>query len=225
MRKILRRFALPAILILFASGLASGQTKAFQIEETTIAEMQRAIQKGQTTCKEVVQAYMARARAFNGICTALVTSDGAPIPPAKGVVRAGSPLTFPTQTVPVSSVLPDFDQYKGLPIEFGRMEATLSDPGVQQQFGMRIGIRDAGQLNALETLNIRGERSVTCKGDFDRAPSAGPLPAGAPAVCEDFRKMPDAHRAGCGTRQAIWQQTGSEEASDVLRGLLSEELV
>ena len=41
-------------------------------------------------------------------------------------------------------------------------------------------------------LNIRGERSVTCKGDFDKAASAGPLPPGAPAACEEFRKMPDA---------------------------------
>lgn len=35
--------------------------------------------------------------------------------------------------------------------------------------------------------NIRGERSVTCRGDFDRHPSLGPLPEGAPAVCEIFR--------------------------------------
>jgi len=47
-------------------------------------------------------------------------------------------------------------------------------------------------VNALETLNVRGERSITCKGDFDKAPSAGPLPAGAPKACEEFRKMPDA---------------------------------
>src|SRR5262249_3369058 len=88
--------------------------------------------------------------------------------------------------------LPDFQQYAGLPLELGRMEPTISDPSVQQQFGMRVGIPNAGQLNALETLNIRGERSVTCKGDFDRAPSAGPLPPDAPAVCEEFRKQPDA---------------------------------
>ena len=57
---------------------------------------------------------------------------------------------------------------------------------------MRVGIPNAGQVNALTTFNIRGERSVTCKGDFDRAPSAGPLPPGAPAICEEFRKLPDA---------------------------------
>ena len=107
-------------------------------------------------------------------------------------MRAGAPITFPTQTVAVSTIFPNFSEYAGLPFELGRMEPTLSDPSVQQQWGMRVGIPNAGQLNALETLNIRGERSVTCKGDFDRAPSAGPLPAGAPAECEAFRKQPDA---------------------------------
>ena len=47
-------------------------------------------------------------------------------------------------------------------------------------------------MNALATLNIRGERSVTCRGDFDRHPSEGPLPPGAPPVCEYFRQLPDA---------------------------------
>jgi amidase len=172
-------------------GTASAQSQ-FRIEEATIAEMQNAIKSGQTTCQAIVQAYIDRAKAYNGTCTALVTADGAPIPASKGAVRAGSPITFPTATVPVSTIFPDFRDYAGLPFELGRMEPTLSDPSVQQQFGMRVGIPNAGQLNALETLNIRGERSVTCKGDFDRAPSAGPLPAGAPAVCEEFRKQPDA---------------------------------
>ena len=72
------------------------------------------------------------------------------------------------------------------------MEATASDPSVQQQFGMIVGIPNAGQVNALGTLNIRGERSVTCRGDFDRHPSQGPLPPGAPPVCEMFRHQPDA---------------------------------
>jgi amidase len=90
------------------------------------------------------------------------------------------------------TILPDLDKYKGPSLEYGRMETTASDPGVQQQFGMIVGTPDAGQLNALATLNIRGERSVTCRGDFDRHPSAGPLPPGAPAVCEMFRRLPDA---------------------------------
>ena len=69
----------------------------FQVEEATIASIHAAIQSGQTTCKGVVQAYIDRARAYNGVCTALVTADGADIAPATGYVRAGAPLMFPTQ--------------------------------------------------------------------------------------------------------------------------------
>jgi Asp-tRNA(Asn)/Glu-tRNA(Gln) amidotransferase A subunit family amidase len=72
------------------------------------------------------------------------------------------------------------------------MEQTVSDPSVAAQMGLRVGMPNAGQLNALETLNIRGERSVTCKGVFDAAPATGPLPADAPAPCEAFRQQPDA---------------------------------
>ena len=57
---------------------------------------------------------------------------------------------------------------------------------------MTVGTPNSGQVNALGTLNLRGERSVTCKGDRDRHPSAGPLPPGSPAVCDEFRKQPDA---------------------------------
>ena len=91
-----------------------------------------------------------------------------------------------------STILPDLDKYKGPPLEFGRMEATASKPDVPQQFGMIVGIPNAGQLNAIGTLNIRGERSVTCWGEFDKHPSLGPLPPGAPPVCEFFRQQPDA---------------------------------
>src|SRR5262249_50180918 len=45
---------------------------------------------------------------------------------------------------------------------------------------------------ALATLNIGGERSVPCRGEFDRHPSKGPLPPGAPPMCEMFRHHPDA---------------------------------
>jgi amidase len=43
------------------------------------------------------------------------------------------------------------------------MEATVSNPSVEAQFGQIVGIPDAGQVNALATINIRGERSVTCQ--------------------------------------------------------------
>lgn len=171
---------------------ATNAATRFQIEEATIENIQTAIKKKQTTCKQVVEAYIERAKAYNGVCTALVTRDGADVQPVKGYVRAGAPLTFPTKTIKADQVFPDLANYKGLPLDFGRMEPTVSDPTVHAQMGMRVGIPDAGQLNALETLNIRGERSVTCKGKFDAHPASGPLPAGAPAVCEKFRQLPDA---------------------------------
>jgi amidase len=170
----------------------AAQPAPFRLEEATIDDVHRGIRAGQITCRGLVEAYLARARAYNGISSQLVTADGAPVPPVAGAVRAGVPLRFPTATVPIRTLLPDFDDYVGPPLEFGRMEPTASDPSVYQQFGMIVGTADAGQVNALATLNLRGERSVTCRGDFDRHPSAGPLPPGAPPVCEEFRQQPDA---------------------------------
>src|SRR5882757_2907363 len=164
----------------------------FTLEEATIDDLHRAICDGSTTCVAVVEHYIKRVQAFNGPSSLLVTEDGKPVPKATGTVRAGAPLNFPTQTLKASEILPDLDKYKGPPLEYGRMESTASDPSVQQQFGMIVGIPNAGQVNSLATLNIRGERSVTCRGDFDRHPSLGPLPPGAPPVCEYFRHLPDA---------------------------------
>lgn len=165
---------------------------AFHLQEATITDVQQAIQKGETTCQAVVQAYIDRAHAFNGICTRLVTKDGASIPAAPGAVRAGSPIKFPTTTVAAGEILPNFDQYKGMPLEYGRMEPTQSDASVQQQYGMVVGVSNAGQVNALSTLNLRGERSVSCKAECDAPLSKGPLPQHCPAACEEFRKQPDA---------------------------------
>ena len=185
-----------------ASGAPSGSSAstaasttssaAFAIEEATIDGIHSAIRSGETTCQAIVKAYIDRARAYNGICTSLVTAEGADVPPATGALRAGAPLTFPRKTTTASAIFPDLDQYRGKPLDFGRMERTVSDPSVAVQAGMRVGIPNAGQLNALATLNIRGERSVTCKGALDAHPSTGPLPPGAPAVCEAFRTQPDA---------------------------------
>jgi amidase len=166
--------------------------KPFRLEEATIDEMHAAIRSGEITCVQIVQHYIDRARAYNGVASRLVTEDGGPVPPATGPVRAGAPLRFPSETVKASTLFPDLDRYKGKPLQYGRMEATASDPTVQQQHGMIVGIPDAGQVNALATLNIRGERSVTCRGEFDRHPSKGPLPPGAPPACEIFRHYPDA---------------------------------
>ncbi len=179
-----------ACLIGLAPAALAQSPWKFHLQEATIADIHRAIQEKQVTCQGLVQAYLNRAKAYNGVATQLVTQDGRKIAVAPGVVRAGGPLKFPTQTIKASNLFPNLDQYSGPPIEWGRMEATASDPSVQQQFGMIVGIPGAGQLGALATLNLRGERSVTCKGKFDGA--TGALPAGAPAACEVLRKLPDA---------------------------------
>src|SRR5262245_25092255 len=104
-------------------GIASAAGK-FQLEESTIADIHDAIKSGEITCKSLVQAYMDRAKSYNGACTRLVTEKGGPIPAAKGAVRAGAPISFPTKTLPASSLMPNLDQYSGLPLDLGRMEAT-----------------------------------------------------------------------------------------------------
>jgi Asp-tRNA(Asn)/Glu-tRNA(Gln) amidotransferase A subunit family amidase len=164
----------------------------FHLQEATISEVHRAIQHGELTCQKLVQLYLDRAKSYNGVCNEIISPDGAAVPAATGPVRAGSPLAFPTETVAVTSLLPNYDQYVGPPLELGRMESTASDPTVKGQYGMTVGIPNAAGVNALGTLNVRGERSVTCKAECDLATSAGPLPAACPAACEEFRALPDA---------------------------------
>ncbi len=164
------------------------QAFQFHLLEATIGDVHRGIREGQITCREVVQAYVNRARAYNGVSNKLVTEEmAADYLPKYDEYKA---------EVAATTQLPSGDPRKTPPIEFGRMEPTASDPAVKQQYGMLVGIPNAGQLRALGMINIRGERSVTCKGDFDTHPSKGALPAGAPAVCEEFRKQPDAVERG-----------------------------
>src|ERR1700680_1639200 len=119
---------------------------SFRLEEAPIADLHEAIRAGKVTLVEVVQRYIDRARAYNGVACLLLTEDGADVPEAKGAVRAQAPLRFPTETVKASTILPDLDKYKGPPLEFGRMEPTASDPGVKQQFGMIVRSPNALQV-------------------------------------------------------------------------------
>ena len=73
-------------LILFA---AAPGARAFQLQEATIDGLHAAIRSGETTCRQVVEGYLARARAYNGMCTRLVTEDGAKAPKMPGTMRAG----------------------------------------------------------------------------------------------------------------------------------------
>src|SRR5262249_33761934 len=94
-------------------GASSTSPAAVAIEEATIDGIHTAIRSGQTTCQAIVQTYIDRARAYNGVCTTLVTADGGDIPPATGAVRAGAPLMFPTKTTKGSAIFPDLDRYHG----------------------------------------------------------------------------------------------------------------
>ncbi|HLQ76075.1 MAG TPA: hypothetical protein VK210_01905, partial [Terriglobia bacterium] len=147
-------FCLAGVSQLFAQATSG----TFRVEEASISDIQSAIRAGRTTCKQVVQSFLDRAKAYNGACTALLTMDGKPIPQSTGMLRAGAPVQYPTKTVAASTVFPNLDQYKGIPLELGKMITSVSDPSVQLQYGWRVGIPEAGQLNALETLNVRGER-------------------------------------------------------------------
>src|SRR5579863_7992981 len=77
------------VLSLLAPAFLQGQQGQFHIEESSITDIQNAIRSGQTTCEGVVRAYLERAKAYNGACTALLTKDGTPIPQATGMIRAG----------------------------------------------------------------------------------------------------------------------------------------
>ena len=166
--------------------------QSFRVEEASIAQFHQAIQEGRTSCVEVVKQYIERIKKWNGPSAMLVTLKGEDIPPAAGVTRAMQEIAFPQKTFSAHQLFPQLEEYQGPPFEFGRMEPTASDTSVHSQFGMIVGDENNHQLNALATLNIRGERSVTCKGEFDLHPSLGPLPPGAPPVCELFRQYPDA---------------------------------
>ena len=89
---------------------------AFHLEEATIDELHAAIRAGKITVVEVVQRYIDRVRAYNGVSSMLVTEDGATVLQAPGVVRGKQPLKFPTQTLKASSILPDLDKYQGPPL-------------------------------------------------------------------------------------------------------------
>ena len=131
------------------SQLGKERKKPFQLEEATIDDLHHAIQNGTTTVVAVVQHYIERVRKYNGVASVLVTKDGEPVAEAKGTVRGQAPWQFPTESLKVADILPNLDKYRGPPLEFGRMEATASDPTVQQQFGMIAGIKNGTQLNAL----------------------------------------------------------------------------
>src|SRR4051812_33126691 len=100
----------------------------FQLEEATIAQLHEAIRAGKITLTQVVQRYIDRACAYNGVSSLLLTENGAPLPAAAGAVRATAPLRFPSEAVKASTILPDLDKYAGPPLEFAAWKPLLRIP-------------------------------------------------------------------------------------------------
>jgi hypothetical protein len=75
-----RAFFLLAITLAAAKAAHSQQTD-FHLQEATIDDVHRTIRDGRITCKGLIQLYINRAKAYNGVSNELVTKDGAPIPP------------------------------------------------------------------------------------------------------------------------------------------------
>jgi len=152
-----------------SAGKAPAPSK-FHLEEARIEDIHRAIKSRQITCEQVVQAYLNRIRAYDGMCVAPVNPND-----------AGDPKNF----------FPDVAKYTGTPLQPGVMQATISDPAKLQTYGYIRGVKNAGQLRSLSTVNIRGERSAICKATCDLHPSKGALPNTCSHSCEAFRAQPD----------------------------------
>jgi amidase len=180
-----------AILVLISLGLlwssakipaasAQPQEWRFHLQDATIDDVHRAIRSGQISCEQLVRLYINRAKVYNGPGTKLLTESMAPqFFPRYSEYKAA---------VAATANLPVGDPKKTVPLEFGRMEPTATDPTVQRQYGWIIGIPNSPRTSALATINLRGERSVTCKGDRDKTED----PPGVPPVCRELAKLPDA---------------------------------
>src|SRR5262249_60228152 len=96
------------------------QDTRFRVEEATIDELHAAIRDGRTTCVDVVKQYLARVRAYNGVCSMLVTKDGAPVPAAPRAAPGGAPPRFPTPPLKQAHPRPDLAHYHAPPLEYGR---------------------------------------------------------------------------------------------------------
>ena len=93
---MLRLLMFAAALIVLTPSLVTAQPAKFQIEETTIEDLQGAILKGQLTSTRVVQLYLNRIKAYNGTC--VNQPEGmlgqAPITPIKNAHQINALITL-----------------------------------------------------------------------------------------------------------------------------------
>ena len=213
------------LLIALTPRSASPQSGAFRIEEATIADMHRAIQSG-SHLQDIVQAYIARASAYNGVCTALVTKDGAPIAAATGIVRAGAADRLSDQDgcrsprfCRTSTSTRDRRSNSAGWSRRSRTRACSSSSACASAFRMR-----ASSTRWRRSTSAASARSPA-RATFDRASVDWPAAGGCAG---SVRRVPQAARrarARGRARRAVRQQSRSREAADVLRRVLVEELV
>src|SRR5262249_37153261 len=99
---------------------AQAPSSQFHLMEATIPDVHRAIREGQVTCRGLVQAYLNRAKAYNGTCNQLVTEDMASrFLPNYSEYKAA---------VAATAGLRDGDPGKTPPIDFGRIEPAPAHP-------------------------------------------------------------------------------------------------
>src|SRR4029078_6259180 len=93
---MLRPLMFAAALIVLTPSLVTAQSASFQIEETTIDDIQGAILKGQLTSTRVVQLYLNRIKVYNGTC--VNQPEGmlgqAPIMPIKNAHQINALITL-----------------------------------------------------------------------------------------------------------------------------------
>jgi len=74
--QVILAFLLGSVLFFATLTPVLGQeTTPFQLVEATIEDIHDAIKSNQITCQELVQQYIRRAKAYNGVCTQLITED------------------------------------------------------------------------------------------------------------------------------------------------------
>src|SRR6266542_922869 len=161
-------FAPPSAYAQSAKPASAGKASApwkFRLEEARIEDIYRAIKSRQITCEQLVQAYINRIRAYDGMCVAPVN---------------------PNDASDAKNFFPDIAKYTGTPLQPGVMQATVSDPAKQQTYGYIRGVKNAGQLRSLSTVNIgAGNSRSTWAGnpcnpyDTERAPAQAASSSGS----------------------------------------------
>ena len=104
------------------------------------------------------------------------------------------------------AVFPDLDQYQGLPLEYGRMETTVSDPSVWQQMGMRVGIPERRADQRARDIEHSRRAFRHLQRQVRRASVDGPAARGCAA---GLRRIPQATRCARARRASSMRSTAA----------------